>query len=663
MSSQQNFDKQSFAKNIVRMVIVSFVLFLGALAFIYYNNLNNLNEFTGLLNASESSSKKMQLFSEFAELARGRTRNTIQILETEDPFEQDELNQELEGYAARFAEIREILDQMPFSPEDAKLYHSAFEWVPKILPQQREAVRLLIYEDNIEKARELIYGRVLPGQQKIIDIFSELIRREQGYISQNSQQINASMLRVNNQNTFLFGFILVLFLIVSLLIIKRIYRIQEQVSSAYETLEDTVDERTNDLKLARDAAVMASKSKSEFLSSMSHELRTPLNAIIGFSQLLELEELTETQTDSVKEIHTAGKHLLELINEVLDLARIEAGRMSVKLEQVDLGEILREVRAMADPLATRHGISMSFVEDVDIQVRSDKTRLKQVMLNLLSNAIKYNREHGSVSVFVEHIYELVRISVKDTGEGIAPDQREALFEPFNRLGAEGSEIEGTGIGMMVTRQFVELMDGNIDFESELGKGSVFWVDLPVYKDRSSEEDIGSVDEGLINQISQIEQNSSDEPVPRLEPGPDSGPDPDSDSDPDSGSDSGPGLGKSILYIEDNLANLKFMEKVFEREIACDLVTANDGLKGLEMVREVNPALVLLDINLPGMNGLEILNHLKNDTKTQQIPVLMVSANAMSESIAKAMDSGAAGYLTKPIEVGKLKESVASLIHC
>ena len=629
MSNQQNFDKQSFARNLVSMVIVSFVLFLGTLAFIYYNNFNNLNEFTGLLNASESSSKKMQLFSEFAELARGRTRNTIQILETEDPFEQDELNQELEGYAARFAEIRETLDQMPFSPEDEKLYMSAFEWVPKILPQQREAVRLLIYEDDIEQARELIYGRVLPGQQKIIDIFSELIRREQGYISQNSQQINASMLRVNNQNTLLFGFILVLFLIVSVLIVRRIYRIQKQVSDAYETLEDAIDERTNDLKLARDAAVMASKSKSEFLSSMSHELRTPLNAIIGFSQLLEFEDLTEPQADSVKEIHTAGKHLLELINEVLDLARIEAGRMSVKLETLELDPVLQEVKAMADPLARRHGISMSFLEDVDIAVISDRTRLKQVMLNLLSNAIKYNRPNGSVSVFVEHIHEFVRISVKDTGRGISPDQREALFEPFNRLGAEGSEIEGTGIGMMVTRQFVELMNGRIDFESEPGEGSVFWVDLPLYTEEAIGDASESVDEGLINKISKTTLQA----------------------------------GKEILYIEDNPANLKFMEKVFEKEMPCNLVTASDGLKGLEMVKTLQPALVLLDINLPGMNGLEILNHLKNDPETRQIPVLMVSANAMSESISRAMDSGAAGYLTKPIEVNNLKESVSELIHC
>ncbi|MEJ2213555.1 MAG: response regulator [Gammaproteobacteria bacterium] len=629
MSNHQQFDKQTFARNIVRLVLFGFFLFLGALLYIYYDNSNNLKEFSELLNASESSSKKMQLFSEFAELARGRTRNTIQILETEDPFEQDELNQQLEGYAARFAEIRETLDRMPFNSEDLKLYKSLFDWVPKILPDQREAVRLMIYEDDIEKARKLIYGSVLPGQQKIIDIISELIKREQSYISRNSQQINASMLRVNNQSTLLFGFILVIFLIFSVVIIQRIYRIQKQVSDAYEALEDTIDERTNDLIVARDAAVMASKSKSEFLSSMSHELRTPLNAIIGFSQLLEMEELTETQSDSVKEIHTAGKHLLDLINEVLDLARIEAGRMSVNLDEVELESVIQEIKAMTAPIAERHGITMSFTENVNLVVMSDRTRLKQVLLNLLSNAIKYNRQNGSVDVFVEQINDHVRISVKDTGKGIAGDQREALFEPFNRLGAEGSEIEGTGIGMMVTRQFVELMNGRIDFESELGVGSVFWIELPLARDDSKEEAAVALDEDLVNQLNKTVSAS----------------------------------GSGIAYIEDNPANLKFMKKVFEKEFACDLLTANDGVQGLEMVKQRRPALVLLDINLPGMNGLEIVNNLKNDPQTRQIPIVMVSANAMSESISKAMEAGASGYLTKPIEVKKLKEMLNSLVHC
>jgi signal transduction histidine kinase/CheY-like chemotaxis protein len=629
MSNHQQFDKQTFARNIVRLVLFGFFLFLGALLYIYYDNSNNLKEFSELLNASESSSKKMQLFSEFAELARGRTRNTIQILETEDPFEQDELNQQLEGYAARFAEIRETLDRMPFNSEDLKLYKSLFDWVPKILPDQREAVRLMIYEDDIEKARKLIYGSVLPGQQKIIDIISELIKREQSYISRNSQQINASMLRVNNQSTLLFGFILVIFLIFSVVIIQRIYRIQKQVSDAYEALEDTIDERTNDLIVARDAAVMASKSKSEFLSSMSHELRTPLNAIIGFSQLLEMEELTETQSDSVKEIHTAGKHLLDLINEVLDLARIEAGRMSVNLDEVELESVIQEIKAMTAPIAERHGITMSFTENVNLVVMSDRTRLKQVLLNLLSNAIKYNRQNGSVDVFVEQINDQVRISVKDTGKGIAGDQREALFEPFNRLGAEGSEIEGTGIGMMVTRQFVELMNGRIDFESELGVGSVFWIELPLARDDSKEEAAVALDEDLVNQLNKTVSAS----------------------------------GSGIAYIEDNPANLKFMKKVFEKEFACDLLTANDGVQGLEMVKQRRPALVLLDINLPGMNGLEIVNNLKNDPQTRQIPIVMVSANAMSESISKAMEAGASGYLTKPIEVKKLKEMLNSLVHC
>lgn len=472
-------NKSLLDKSVLILVALAFVLFIATLVFLYFNNSSYLVKLEELISSNEQSSRKMQLFSDFAELARGRTRNTMQILDSEDIFEQDELNQQLEGYAARFAAVREQVDRLPFSSTDRQLYESAFDIVPQILPRQRRAVELIMYENKTQQARRLIYDYVLPGQQRLIDIFSELIKRQQQNISENSLYIHDSIRRVSHKNNLFFTLILFIFSGLFGFVIYRIIDVQQKVSVAYSRLEDIVAERTIDLQQARDAAVRASKAKSDFLSSMSHELRTPLNAIIGFSQLLEMENLEAAHKDSATEIHKAGKHLLSLINEVLDLAKIEAGKMSVNIIPVDVFSLLLEVAAMSENIAQRYGIRLKFPDDCDVQIEADPTRLKQVMLNLISNAIKYNRPQGEVEVFVESDDRWLRINVRDTGRGISQEQREALFEPFNRLGAEGSDIEGTGIGMMVTLQLVRLMQGHIDFRSIPGEGSTFWVEFPV----------------------------------------------------------------------------------------------------------------------------------------------------------------------------------------
>ena len=615
-SKQKYFSNPSLGNNVIGLVAISLVLFIATIIFLYFNNSRYLEDFSGLLDENESGSYKMQLFSQFAELARGRTRNTIQILESDDIFEQDDLNQELEGYAGKFAFVREELDAMPFTEEDRQLYDSVFEIVRDILPQQRRAVELLMHQGDREEARALIYDGVLPGQQKIIDIFHELIRRERQHITNNSVQINSSMLEISQHNNLLFALILVLFTGFSVFIIFRIYRIQKQVATAYEGLEEKVRERTYDLKMARDAALTASKSKSEFLSSMSHELRTPLNAIIGFSQLLEMEEMDPLQKDSVTEIHKAGKHLLNLINEVLDLARIEAGRMEAEMQEVVLAPVLSEVRALSEPIAARYNIELKVEDNIDHRICADYTRIKQVILNLVSNAIKYNRENGSVTVDTERVADRVRIYVRDTGKGIAPEQREGLFEPFNRLGAEGSEIEGTGIGMMVTRQLVELMEGSIDFESSVGEGSVFWVDFRLMDDEE------------------------EAPADRRESERDEAVAPDTEE-------------TTVLYIEDNAANLKFMEKVFSKRPHFDFMSAMTAAEGLAIANNISPDLILLDINLPDMNGYEVLETLKAGNKTSHIPVIAVTANAMAENISKGLEAGFRDYLTKPVDVQKL----------
>ena len=616
-SKKKYFSSPALGNSVISLVALTFVSFIAILIFLYFNNSRYLGDFQDLLKQNESSSHKMQLFSEFAELARGRTRNSIQILESDDIFEQDELNQQLEGYAARFANVREQLDVMPFTEEDQELYDSVFVVVQQILPRQRKAVELLMYGGDRDEARSLIYDEVLPGQQEIIDILHQLIRNERLHIEENTLQINHSMQEINHHNNLLFSTILILIAGLSGFIISRISRIQKQVSNAYENLEETVEERTKDLKMARDAALTASKSKSEFLSSMSHELRTPLNAIIGFSQLLEMEDMDPLQKDSVSEIHKAGKHLLDLINEVLDLARIEAGRMEAKMQEVDLASVLSEVRALSDPIAARYGISLEVQENVDAMVFADYKRLKQVILNLVSNGIKYNRENGSVVVYTETIGDKARICIKDTGKGIAPEQREQLFEPFNRLGAEGSEIEGTGIGMMVTRQLIELMQGSIDFDSTVGEGSLFWVDLSLVHSAGDET------AGGLAELSESEAASSE---------------------PSS---------VKVLHIEDNVANVKLMESVFSRQPQYRLRSALNPIEGLKIAMSGWPDIVLLDINMPEMDGFQVLEQLKTSNTTVNIPVIAVTANAMAENVSKGLEAGFDEYLTKPIDINKL----------
>ena len=382
-------------------------------------------------------------------------------------------------------------------------------------------------------------------------------------------------------------------------------------------LDGVLEAKNVELEAARTLAEKANLAKSDFLSSMSHELRSPLNAILGFAQLMESEAPPPTmgQQESISQILRAGWHLLKLINEILDLTIIESGQIPLSKEPVLLSEILAECQGMFEQQAQQRGITLHFpMSDAGPFVMADRTRLKQVFINLLTNAIKYNRPHGTVEVRCTlEPKARVRVSIRDTGLGLRLEQQAQLFQAFNRLGQEAGGVEGTGIGLVVAKQLVGLMGGAIGVQSTVGEGSVFWFEL----------------------------DAVDGPVV-----------------PTNGGDAVPGLpvstrparASTLLYVEDNPANMKLVQKIIERYPDIRLLMASDGIAGVELARTALPDVILLDINLPGINGFETLKLLRDDPLTASIPALAISANAMQSDIKKGQEAGFMRYLTKPIKV-------------
>ena len=373
-----------------------------------------------------------------------------------------------------------------------------------------------------------------------------------------------------------------------------------------------------ELKGAMSAAEKANLAKSDFLSSMSHELRSPLNAILGFAQLMESDVLPQSvsQKENTEQILQAGWYLLDLINEILDLALIDSGKMLLSKEPMSLGDVMLECQSMIEPQARKYGITMSFCRfDKPCFILADRTRVKQILINLLSNAIKYNQPGGGVIVdYAEVSAERVRISVKDTGSGMSPEQLAQLFQPFNRLGQETSGEEGTGIGLVMTKRLVELMGGTIGVESTVGKGSLFWVEL-----------------NLAAAPMLVGADAKPAPCQSASPAHD------------------PSL-RTLLYVEDNPANLNLVEQLIARRPNLRLLSAGNATLGIAMARTHLPEVILMDINLPGISGIKALRILHEDPLTQHIPVVAVSANAMPHDIRRGLDAGFFRYLTKPLKV-------------
>jgi len=412
---------------------------------------------------------------------------------------------------------------------------------------------------------------------------------------------------------------------------------QLEVTRLNQELERRVQERTaqlerlnTDLSVATAAAEEANRAKSEFLSNMSHELRTPLNAIIGFGKLLESADTArftpEKRQTFVEHIVAAGSHLLTLINDILNLSQIESGKVTLSMEPVAVATVLEECRAMTEPLAVVRSIRLLFPSDPGIHVHADRTRLKQVLINLLSNAVKYNRDSGSVVVDCScPVPDRIRISIQDTGLGMASEQLRALFQPFNRLGQESGAQQGTGIGLVVTKRLVELMGGTIGVTSAPGTGSLFWIELDV-KSRGA---ISVADEH--EEIEHIDPHASVHPI------------------------------RTVLCVEDNPASLELLKETLASRNDLRLLFASNGREGVAMARKHLPDVILMDNNMPVLSGREAQAILRGDPKTAGIPIVALSANAMPGAIADGLAAGYFRYLTKPLDLLALGEALDSAL--
>jgi PAS domain S-box-containing protein len=394
--------------------------------------------------------------------------------------------------------------------------------------------------------------------------------------------------------------------------------------------ETSTREAKQALIQAKESAEAANKAKSEFLSSMSHELRTPLNAILGFTQLMQSDPddpLTENHRESVDQISRAGWHLLRLINDILDLAKIESGRMETSVENVSLQDVIQESISLVLPHAEQKNIEViDHSYTADIVLRADYTRLKQILLNLLSNSIKYNRQDGKVIIQPPTIQTgHCRLIIEDTGMGLTKEQMAVIFSPFTRVAGNKEEIEGTGIGLTITQRLVEMMGGKIGVDSEVGKGSRFWIELPLAA--STQVTAAAAHGGRAGWDIERPQGMF-----------------------------------RVLYVEDNPANLKLVQSIIARQRPnIELITATNGEDGLEQALESDFDLFMFDISLPGMSGIELLEALQQSADTRRVPAIALSANAMPKDIENGLAAGFACYLTKPIDVAQLLSTLDTLL--
>lgn len=473
-------DKSRVRQNLLPLGFALIILLMIALTVIGVNRMqyNNMlmEEVVTQYNVKVELVRNMYVF------ARERSVLLLRMMVSDDPFEKDELSIELDRMAGKFIAAREELKQKKLDAYESKLIDQHAELVRWVAPLQREVADLII-QDELDLAREFLLEKAIPGQNQVLVALEKILAYERKQAKNALHQANQVATDTINFMTVLAFSIIAISLVIAFWVTRISYRNQRLLLHAKYELEERVHERTIELEKLRDEAMIANQHKSEFLANMSHELRTPLNAVIGFSQMLKRQvfgDLNEKQLEYVDDIHSSGSHLLSLINDILDLSKVEAGRMELQISQFDLHDSILSAISLFKEKASKHGIKISTEIDENINsVSADERKIKQIVLNLVSNAMKFTPEEGKVSVTASKEDGLIRVSVSDSGVGISVEDQSVIFEEFHQGSSEhAKKKEGTGLGLALSKKFVEMHGGKIWVQSELGKGTTFTFIFP-----------------------------------------------------------------------------------------------------------------------------------------------------------------------------------------
>ncbi len=611
-----------FLNNVVALVVLSVTILTTLVVYIIITNSRHFSNMNALMSEIELFSEKMHLNSDLMELARARSRVTLQLIDTEDIFGKDELNLELETMAGKFVNARQQLLNMSLVDKERQIYESMRDVVAEILPAQRRAVELSMMGEGEAslQARQIVYDKVLPGQNRMIDTLGNLIEFERTQINRLTVDAHSLVQYMQTNNNVVISVALAIFIIISFFIILRIRYVQQELLRSHEDLERRVEERTVEAVHAKEDAELANRAKSEFLANMSHEIRTPMNAIINLSYLALKKDMDDGARDYIVKLKIAGENLLGIINDILDFSKIEAGKLELEFIDFDIESLVSDTVNIFQHTAEEKSIRLS----CDLQglrykqLLGDPLRLRQVLNNLVGNAIKFTEEGEVVLSVTQKIRDKkceCIITVTDTGIGLDANQQEAMFKPFQQADYSITrKFGGTGLGLTITRQLVEMMGGDIAIKSQKGVGSVFSFCVPF---ELSEVD-GSLD---------VQQSAVELDVSKLE-------------------------NRRVLLVEDNMVNRLIAEQIL-KEIKLQVVSVENGEEALDILQHESFDAVLMDIQMPVMDGYMATRKIREDEKLSALPVIAMTANATTDDITKSREAGMDAHLSKPIDIEKL----------
>jgi len=632
MSISGKLKKISITSNIVALASIAISILLLLIVFIIINYNSHLKTMALALKQGDTISQKMQLNSELMELARSRSRITLQIVDTEDIFDQDELNMELNILASRFAKTRSQLLNMPLTDSEKAIYKKHDKIVPVILPAQRKAVQLSMMSEksNLAEARNIIYSTVLPGQGMMIDSLNELIKLEQDTISEISRKSKKSIEDMQYRSTVTISIIVFIVVLLSIIVIIRIRQIQTELITSRSNLEQRVKERTQEMQTAKLEAEKASQTKSEFLANMSHEIRTPMNAIINLSHLALNTSSTNKTNDYLVKLRSSGKNLLNIINDILDFSKIEAGKLSIDNIPFNLIDILSDITDTYTTITKEKGLNFKtkYLDCNNIELLGDPHRLRQIMENLLNNAIKFT-EKGTITLTITEKQDTsdnttYTFEVSDTGIGLTEAQAKNLFNSFQQADSSITrKYGGSGLGLSICKQLAELMKGNISVTSEYNNGSTFSFSIPFEINKKSSPETSQKADNIKSKLSNLKS-------------------------------------VNILLVEDNETNQLIASTILS-ELNMTVVIANNGSEAIQQMKEQEFSLVFMDLQMPVMDGYEATLEIRKNPAWSDTPILAMTANAYASDIEHCLSSGMNAHISKPIDIDELYKALGKFL--